>query len=835
MADYRRSETASPLLPTTIISQKLVKCRKFANREELPFCYTENSPKEILVLEHVKDYERQFNLIYSYHSHRKFLLYPKNECGIEKFVCTTLRPTQMPFIELYEWGRCADFVANFLEYEELDPPNEFPTVIPSPTNVLEWQYGDSFDLAIVLCSLLLGAGYDAYCVHGKATREITTRDQTQMTCGLKIKEAEMPDTDSLPEASEEEEFPIPIKPPLISEFQKKKNFESEEARRRQEELENTIDDDAPDFLPPDPWKGQRLHCWVLVKEGKRGIETSFFIEPTTGRKYELDDNLYENVEFIWNSNNFWIHMFPNKPATDIDFDLYNGEDWEYVMLDPLGKEKKKTEDNEEEENENAIEDNKIIVDEVDANGMVKEIEHVLDLPPPWAPKLRIDRDVFAKRCPLGEKTVFYERCKVDTYADYTQFDGLVQRVTYYWDYKRQLIKELRCYFGRRYDKLGIKRRFPLEFKTVEDFAPGCPFHWKQIVTIDGYSRLYIYYPTRNTDGLLRREEIFDIKTREYFKGRDDYMIYRSWMIEKRASTTRDYTLGENIVITKMTQKFEKNPNKPAGQKMEKVIYDMKKRKVFVFYHYEPGSIRRDVKEYSRDEFTAIGKVADGQEKEEVDEVFQQELQFIFDMEKTCYAGIKSEENQLRQELDKYNKKQKKWNKLKENNDVNSALGREYIYKSVYDKAREKNKEVVKDKEDEKDQENTTIDYLTPVLKEKGWVNKTLDAKEAREVKNEVMSRLKQRLVHRADIIAKSLEREKKRLQDEINHFARKGDHITPEEQKSYDDFVNEANFRIEILEQRAARHEEQALLKYADMDMLLMNEPILAALHEPLK
>lgn len=108
MADYSRSETASPLLPTTIISQKLVKCRKFSNREDLPFCYTENSPKEILVLEHVKDYERQFNLIYEYHSNRKFLLYPKNECGIEKFICSTLRPTQMPFIELYEWICCAD-------------------------------------------------------------------------------------------------------------------------------------------------------------------------------------------------------------------------------------------------------------------------------------------------------------------------------------------------------------------------------------------------------------------------------------------------------------------------------------------------------------------------------------------------------------------------------------------------------------------------------------------------------------------------------------------------------------------------------------------------------
>lgn len=34
--------------------------------------------------------------------------------------------------------------------------------------VLEWTVGDCFDFAMVLCSLLLGAGYDAYVVYGTA-------------------------------------------------------------------------------------------------------------------------------------------------------------------------------------------------------------------------------------------------------------------------------------------------------------------------------------------------------------------------------------------------------------------------------------------------------------------------------------------------------------------------------------------------------------------------------------------------------------------------------------------------------------------------------------------
>ena len=119
-----------------LVSQKSVKCSKFSKRDDLPYCYTENSQKESLVLEHVQDYERQFRLVFREHAQRQLLLYPKNECGTEKFICTTMRPTQLPFLELYDWAHSAEFIANFLEYEELNPPDQFPEIIPAPCNVL---------------------------------------------------------------------------------------------------------------------------------------------------------------------------------------------------------------------------------------------------------------------------------------------------------------------------------------------------------------------------------------------------------------------------------------------------------------------------------------------------------------------------------------------------------------------------------------------------------------------------------------------------------------------------------------------------------------------------
>lgn len=153
-------------------------------KANIPRCYIENTSKEELVLEHVIEYKRQFKVIYD--PLRKLFVCPRNERGIRKFICTTLRPTKLPYTELYDWDRCAKFVADYLEYEEIPEPTKFPSVLPSPANVLEWQAGDSFDFSIVLCSLLIGVGYDAYVVIGTAPKRITTKDESLMECPFPI-------------------------------------------------------------------------------------------------------------------------------------------------------------------------------------------------------------------------------------------------------------------------------------------------------------------------------------------------------------------------------------------------------------------------------------------------------------------------------------------------------------------------------------------------------------------------------------------------------------------------------------------------------------------------
>ncbi len=88
----------------------------------------------------------------------------ENEYGVDKFVCSTVRPTVLPIPELYDLYECASFLAGFIIYEPLDPQTEMPKQLFSPTATLDTNTGDSFDLATLLCSFLLGKQTIHLCI-----------------------------------------------------------------------------------------------------------------------------------------------------------------------------------------------------------------------------------------------------------------------------------------------------------------------------------------------------------------------------------------------------------------------------------------------------------------------------------------------------------------------------------------------------------------------------------------------------------------------------------------------------------------------------------------------
>ena len=75
-------------------------------------------------MEYVRQFRQKFVALFP--KRRELFLAPQNEFGCSKFVCTTVRPTLLPFDQLYEAEPLAKFVANFLQYEPLEAPDAFP-------------------------------------------------------------------------------------------------------------------------------------------------------------------------------------------------------------------------------------------------------------------------------------------------------------------------------------------------------------------------------------------------------------------------------------------------------------------------------------------------------------------------------------------------------------------------------------------------------------------------------------------------------------------------------------------------------------------------------------
>ena len=122
-----------------------------------------------------------------------------------------------------------------------------------------------------------------------------------------------------------------------------------------------------------------------------------------------------------------------------------------------------------------------------------------------------------------------------------------------------------------------------------------------------------------------------------------------------------------------------------------------------------------------------------------------------------------------------------------------------------------------------------INYLGPFLVH---VRDPLNMKreEAQRVRDACLKALKDRLLERANIIQERLNQENKKLakkQEQFQRSQREGDTSGEEE---FEQYSTEAMFRIQILEQRLASHEESALKKFADLDNKLANDPRLSIL-----
>ncbi|XP_012599411.3 dynein regulatory complex subunit 7 [Microcebus murinus] len=788
----------------------------------LPLSYKTNTPKEEHLLQVADDFSRQYSHLCP--DRVPLFLHPLNECEVPKFVSTTIRPTLMPYPDLYNWDGCAQFVADFLTVVPLPDPLKPPPSLYSSTTVLRYQKGNCFDFSTLLCSLLIGSGYDAYCVNGYGSRDLCHMDLTREVCPLTVKPKQL---------VKKQERVLPkkyaVKPPrdLSSRFEQEQELKrqqqirDQEERRLREEEERLLEAEKP---KPDPLHGLRVHCWVLVLSGKREVPETFFIDPFTARSYSTKDDNFLGIESLWNHKNYWINMQDCwNCCKDLIFDLGDPVRWEFMLL---GTDKP---------NLSLIDDDDYeLNDDDDLDNLGKEDEDKsFDMPHSWVEQIDISPEAFETRCPNGKKVIQYKRAKVEKWAPYLNSNGLVCRLTTYEDFECTKTLEVKEWFQNREDRLELKHVNKITGLNIDYFKPG----HQQALRVHSYKsmqpemdRVMEFYESIRVDGLIKREETPMTMT-EYYQGRPDFLSYRHINFGPRVKKLA-LSSSDSKPVVKITERFLRNPAKPADEDIAERVFLVAEERIQLRYHCRDDHITASKREFLR--------------RTEVDSkgnkiIMTPDMCLSFEVEPMEHTKrllyqyqtmmqMKNEEKQSRHLAWESELEVLEILKLREEEEEAHTLTI-----SIYDTRRnEKSKEYRETMERVMHEEHlrqveTQLDYLAPFLAQLPPGEK-LTRWQAVRLKDECLSDFKQRLIDKANLIQARFEKETQELQKKQQWYQENQVTLTSEDEDQYLSYCSQAMFRIRILEQRLNRHKELAPLKYLALEEKLYKDPRLVEL-----
>lgn len=457
--------------------------RKAAGTAPAP--YRSTTTKEELCFEYINSFLSQFSALYP--KRRLPWMMAINEFGVKKFVSTTIRPTKVPFSELYDMYECASFLAGYVLFEPLDPPFEPPTLLFSPTQTLDAYTGDAFDLSTLLCSFLTGAGYDAYVVYGYAPEFITKRDQSRQPCPIVGASSSASSSSSSSSSSsahsnantqsgrDDEDTDNPYKP--IDNSTKHSVFLADQATKAKEaerddfvlwlpDAETGADGDGSSSTPTG--ENKRVHAWVLVCAGQREVKESVFIEASTGRVYSTTNSPYIGIEAVWSCQNYFVNMQGfngTKRVSEMTFDMANTAKWECLFTSGGSSSAAPAPDSPPHEQQDELEE---------AEPTEPDIHRTFDAPLTWVNPLVMDRPRYLLRFPpTGKRTIAYSRAKASYFARGVSPQAMTVRIVQYLDNACTQVKEIHEWFENRSDKLYKRSRFLLNgAHTVEHYHPG---------------------------------------------------------------------------------------------------------------------------------------------------------------------------------------------------------------------------------------------------------------------------------------------------------------------------------------------------------------------------
>ncbi|XP_062477240.1 dynein regulatory complex subunit 7 isoform X2 [Pezoporus occidentalis] len=738
---------------------------------QLPSSYKTNSPKEKQLLHIADNFLRQY--IHLCPNRKPLFLHPVNECGVEKFVSTTVRPTLLPYTELYDWDGCARFVSDYLVMEPLECPITLPSSLYSPTTTLKHQRGNCFDFSVLLCSMLIGAGYDAYCVQGYATLETCTLDETQELCPLLRKP---PETQV---SKEEVKKKYRIKP--LPDMQSK--FELQQEAKKAAAIEASQKDkerDKKEAGKPkcEPLHGLRVHAWVLVLSGKREVPETFFINPFTGNRHNTTDKRFLGIESVWNHRNYWVNMQDCRHGCkDLIFDLGDAIRWEIMLsesnpLQLLPEEEEELFDSDTE----------------------REKRMSFDVPPSWVAPIRIPPRQFETRYCQGKKVTLYNKAKLKKWAPYLNGNGLVQRLTIYAGPDYTDVVEVREWFENREDIL-VRREVNKQTQLTTDyFSKGHSFCLKAhtyTLLEPKTGHTMEFYNEARVDGLQKRVETASEMT-EYFMGRDDFLYLRHVDFGKQGDETQRIDMNSKP-IRQIKECFHRNPEKPADEDVAECIFLITEEDIHLTYHLKDKYITASKKLFH--------KLPERASKEH--EVFMTPETCITYQVLTILKIRQTEEADIKLSVSVYNR------------DRNEERRRHH----------EAMESTVKD--EVLGQKKQDLDYLAPFLIQNGCRDK-LNQKQALCVRDDCLTDFKHHLTYKINVIQARLEKAVEELQKRHLWFQENKNQLNTKEKDDYLSSCSESMFHINVLEQRLNREKQMAPQKYLALEDKLCMDPRIA-------
>ncbi|KAH8251910.1 hypothetical protein KR038_010902 [Drosophila bunnanda] len=566
--------------------------------ENSPQCYPPSyytlSPKERLLLLYAENFRKQ--LVLSYPKKRAMVLALPNECKVQKFVCTTIRPTAFIYPELISSvENIAKFVADFIEYEPLEDQINLPTRLISPDTMLRRRKGNSYEMATLLVSMLIGAGHPAMVVSGVAREETVINDQLAIPYPYPIVEVEAEEV-LQPAEKPGQKYKLRGLPDLqshldedIAEVHRVK--EAEEKRIQDEIIRKKMED--LELLAVDRHHYRRSHAWVVIINNApwsikpkatyvdvngdvvESPPSATFIEPSTGFICESGCKQYILIDSVWNQYNYYVNKQKYQRVGEIRWDLRETADWEHMLPGepPEMRTYKMASD------ENIAEEDRDI-------GEDKHLDCICE----WVERLHIGMAEFEQRFPSSEKTIQYKGVIHERFAPYSQRDGKTMQLTIFNNDECTDPKVRYEYYENRSDLMRHVKYTYATDQFEEIFAKGRNDSLKSMEYLSDTSqqrKVYFYSGSRidSLDLMVVEPQSLTL----HYKGRMDNCWYKEFHFTESGNT-----------LKKVIEKFHKgNADDIGGTDIAERSFLFQQNKIILKFHYTFGALTATTVEFTK--------------------------------------------------------------------------------------------------------------------------------------------------------------------------------------------------------------------------------------------